>query len=74
MTDKKINLTTTTNPFLFKASPSDAVKEYAKTSSVWLRNLSESTIAERENRREKVGKTASKWLNDVLETKYDVMA
>ena len=55
---------TTTNPFIYKAAPSDAVKGYAKTGNMWLRNLETKTREQQANR----ANTASKWLNQLLET------
>ena len=76
MTDYQLNATSKpiqAKPLLFKASANEAVNGYAKLNP-WLRTLDSESKVERDTRREKVGKTASKWLDQLLETKYDVMA
>ena len=57
----------TTIPFVYKASSSDIVREYEKTNSVWLRNHDVSAKTQQKER----AATASKWLDQLLETKYD---
>lgn len=62
----------TPKPLLFKATANDAVKSYAKLSNPWLRSLTPEARAEKDSRTAKA--TKSPWLNQILETKYDVLA
>ena len=56
---------TNTNPFVYKASSSDAIKKNKKTgSSIWLRKHDASTIAQQKDR----AASASKWLDQLLDT------